>query len=180
MFLFHGNVTFLSCDIDTVWKVSKYGVFSGPFTVQMRENTDQKNLRIWTLFTQCEFRYFDLCYQLRNLWVMMNVSTYRRIDCYYHCVKSAQIRSYFWSVFSSIQSEYRKLRTRNNSVFGHFSRSVYILNFKSFAYDTWPTNGYSHGQYFTKIFCVIWRKSPKYEPLLIYQLTAIDKNQLGL
>ena len=33
------------------------------------------------------------------------------------CVKSVQIRSYFWSVFSSI-------RTRNNSVFGHFSRSA--------------------------------------------------------
>ena len=29
-----------------------------------------------------------------------------------------------------IQSEYRKIRTRNNSVFGHFSRSV-TLHFKS-------------------------------------------------
>ena len=27
-----------------------------------------------------------------------------------------------------IQSEYRKIQTRNNSVFGHFSRSVYELN----------------------------------------------------
>ena len=25
-----------------------------PYSVQMRENTDQKKLRIWTLFTQCE------------------------------------------------------------------------------------------------------------------------------
>ena len=33
-----------------------------------------------------------------------------------HCVKSVQIRSYFWSVFSCIQ-------TWNNSIFGHFSRS---------------------------------------------------------
>ena len=52
-------------------------------------------------------------------------------------MKSIQIRSYFWSVFSCIrieygdlrgnlriQSEYRKIRTRNNSVFGHFSCSV--------------------------------------------------------
>ena len=44
------------------------------------------------------------------------------------CVKSVQVRSYFWSVFScirteygfygvnlSIQPEYRKIRTRNNS-----------------------------------------------------------------
>ena len=35
--------------------------------------------------------------------------------------KSIQIRSYFWSVFSCIWIEYRKIRIRNNSVFGHFS-----------------------------------------------------------
>ena len=38
-------------------------------------------------------------------------------------MKSVQIRSFFWSLFSCIQSEYRNRRTRNNSVFGHFSRS---------------------------------------------------------
>ena len=27
--------------------------FSGPYSVQMRENTDQKKLRIWTHFMQC-------------------------------------------------------------------------------------------------------------------------------
>ena len=42
----------------------------------------------------------------------------------FHCAKSVEIRSYFWSVFSSILTKYRKLRTRNNSAFGHFSRSV--------------------------------------------------------
>ena len=41
-----------------------------------------------------------------------------------HCVKSVQIQSCFWSVFSCLQTEHRKIRTRNNSVFGHFSRSV--------------------------------------------------------
>ena len=46
-----------------------------------------------------------------------------------NCVKSVQIRSFFWSVFSCrvslrIQSEYGKIRTRKNSVFEHFSRSV--------------------------------------------------------
>ena len=60
-----------------------------------------------------------------------------------HYVKSVQIRSYFWFVFSCIRTEYgdlrstgikdtgkyeyRKIRTRNNSAFGHFSRSgIYI------------------------------------------------------
>ena len=37
-----------------------------------------------------------------------------------HCVKSSQIRSFFRSVFSRIRTEYRKIRTRKNSVFGHF------------------------------------------------------------
>ena len=56
-----------------------------------------------------------------------------------HCVKSVQIRSYFWSVFSCfwteygvnlrVQSEYRKIRTRNNSVFGHISGSNFFFLF---------------------------------------------------
>ena len=44
-----------------------------------------------------------------------------------HCVKSVQIRSFFWSVFSRIhriQSKYGKIRTRKNSVFGHFSHNI--------------------------------------------------------
>ena len=40
-----------------------------------------------------------------------------------HCAQSVQIRSCFWPVFPCIRTEYRKIRTRNNSVFGHFSRS---------------------------------------------------------
>ena len=40
-----------------------------------------------------------------------------------HCVKSVQIRSFFWSVFSYIWTEYRKIQIRKNSLFGHFSRS---------------------------------------------------------
>ena len=56
-----------------------------------------------------------------------------------HCVKSGQIRSFFWSVFSRIRTEYGetvslrihsecgKTRTRKNAVFGHFSRSKYFI-----------------------------------------------------
>ena len=40
------------------------------------------------------------------------------------CMKSVQMRSYFWSVFSCIQPKYRKIRTRKNYVFGHFSLRV--------------------------------------------------------
>ena len=48
-----------------------------------------------------------------------------------HCLKKVQIRSYFWSVLSSIRTEYSKTRTRNNSVFAHFSGSItrmYLAN----------------------------------------------------
>ena len=38
-----------------------------------------------------------------------------------------KIYFYFWSVFSCVQSEYRKIRTRNNSVFRHFSRSACLV-----------------------------------------------------
>ena len=51
-----------------------------------------------------------------------------------HCVKSVQIRSYFWSAFSCIWTEYRKIRTRNNPVFGHSSRSVKLSEFKKFKF----------------------------------------------
>ena len=40
----------------------------------------------------------------------------------WHCSKSVQIRSFFWS-------EYRKIRSRKNSVFGHLSRSVIYHRF---------------------------------------------------
>ena len=49
----------------------------------------------------------------------------------YHCVKSVQIRYFFCSVFSHIRTEYGKIRTRKNTVFGHFSRSVQIIRFKA-------------------------------------------------
>ena len=43
-----------------------------------------------------------------------------------HCAKSVQIRSFFWSVFSRLRTECRKIRTRKNSVFGYFQRSDMI------------------------------------------------------
>ena len=42
-------------------------------------------------------------------------------------MNSVQIRSYFWSVFSCNQSEYRKIRTRNNSLFGNMGQRTPLL-----------------------------------------------------
>ena len=36
----------------TALKVSKYGVFPGPYLVRIRENTNQKKHHIWILFMQ--------------------------------------------------------------------------------------------------------------------------------
>ena len=50
-------------------------------------------------------------------------------DFPFHCVKSVQIRSFFWSVFSCIRTEYSKKRTRKNSLLGNFSRSVRVQGY---------------------------------------------------
>ena len=50
-----------------------------------------------------------------NFWKLQTI--WRSTSLY--CVKSVQIRSFFWPVFFCI-------RTRKNSVFGHFSRSVIV------------------------------------------------------
>ena len=63
-----------------------------------------------------------------------------------HCVKSVQIRSCFCSVFSWIRTDNRKVRTRNNSVFGHFSRSDSFQELYFFWYFFTTLN----------IFCLIW------------------------
>ena len=78
------DITSLIHYCNTAWKVSKYGVFSGPcfsvsglnrdlqsnspYSVWIQENMDQEKLRIWTLFTQC-----NLCQKL-TLWSFSTIS----------------------------------------------------------------------------------------------------------
>ena len=63
------------------------------------------------------------------------------------CMKNVQIRSFFWSVFSYIQSKYRKMRTRKYSVFGYFSLSDIIL-MTLFKYDGVIKKSRDFGYYF--------------------------------
>ena len=82
-----------------------------------------------------------------------------------HCVKSVGIRSYFWSLFSvtglntdmygvnlRIQCEYWKIRTRNDSVFGHFSGSEFLDALCSVL--SWPSCSISYieRKYFALIY----------------------------
>ena len=50
-------------------------------------------------------------------------------------MKSVQIRSFFWPEFSCIRTEYRKIRTRKNCVFGHFS-CIVLLYFRGVKKNT--------------------------------------------
>ena len=49
--------------------------------------------------------------------ISKKLNVYKRLRARSHCVKSVQIQSFSWS-------ESGKIRTRKNSVFGHFSRPV--------------------------------------------------------
>ena len=54
---------------------------------------------------------------------------------YRNCLKSVQIQNFFWSVFSRILTEYGKIRTRKNSVFGHFPHSACFGHKTEFSFN---------------------------------------------
>ena len=50
--------------------------------------------------------------RVRNLPFLQNSCKLFSQKGRYHCVKSIQIRSFFWSLFPCIRTKYRKIRTR--------------------------------------------------------------------
>ena len=74
-----------------------------------------------TASTVCYTKYVTRPKRWRTSGVSTVVSNIIQVNS--HCVKSVQIRSFFWS-------EYRKIRTRKNFVFGHFSRSVWFIVYR--------------------------------------------------
>ena len=132
------------CHFTSVWKCSKWRwFFFWPWKKFIAD------IVLWylhififmnfmtTLRNLCFFfwliHFFHLIWLPKTLWQMaaLHISKY-----IYHSVKSGQIRSYFWSVFSCI-------RIRNNSVFGHFSSSIYLFIFISTYPSIYPWNYYS-------------------------------------
>ena len=65
-----------------------------------------------------------ITYQEIN-WCQSNVFS---VNSEQFSVKSVQICSFFWSVFSRIHSEYGKMRTRKNSAFGNFLQWFLHMN----------------------------------------------------
>ena len=72
--------------------------------------------------------------QLGNTYTARKVSKYGVISGPYFPAFGRNTERYEASV--RIQSEYWKIRTRNNSVFGHFSRSDTHNNFKLVTFRT--------------------------------------------
>ena len=71
--------------------MSKYGVFSGPYfpgfglySVRLRENVHQKNLRIWKLLKECEWM---------NELMILN---YFKSDCTSLGVAESKIYERYW------------------------------------------------------------------------------------
>ena len=81
-----------------------------PYSDRVRENTDQKKLCIWTLFTQ----WYNLRLSSKN-WsqvhgnILQSHRFCRFLRQIKHCVKSIYTRSFFWSVFPRIRTEYGDL-----------------------------------------------------------------------
>ena len=75
---------------------------------------------------------------VRSLWILQVDHTSYKLDvkilaasnetrCEHIKWKMPQYGVFFWSVFFCIPTEYSKIRTRKNSVFGHFSHSSVAL-----------------------------------------------------
>ena len=107
--------------------------------------------------------------------------------CQIHCVKSVQIRIYFWSVFSCIRTEYRKIRTRNNFVFWRFSRSDHLSHFLKCAAccgwtEKWNFISWSkvkfHQWKISKIRCIDLLKSYYFKTKLFFQKLCFQINTI--
>ena len=71
---------------------------------------------IWNCKNYLFFSYILKLHIEVYLELSKNPPSHRPRTLVIHCVKSVQIRRFFWSVFSCIQSKYRKLLTRKSSI----------------------------------------------------------------
>ena len=77
----------------------------------------------------CGMKYKYLCKTVSLLTHLFCYSLIWGYYIFYHYMKSVQIRSLFRYGFYCIRSEYRKIRTRKNSVFGHCPTNEFCNEF---------------------------------------------------
>ena len=127
------------CDIIRIY-INKQHIIIREYNIKLLKhlfvtNQSRKNFSVGTKasrdLSHIFASYIYLSRQYFSIKSSMETTLWHISGVFYrsHCVKSVQIRSYLWSVFSCIRTEYgdlwsRKIRTRNNSVFWHFPRSV--------------------------------------------------------
>ena len=92
-------------------------ILSDTFKLHVLNKVISLSANVLILITQ--WTYISFSYKVKMFY--RTVTIWTKLILYYqfshsHCVKSAQIRSFFWSIFPCN-------RTRKNSVFGHFSRT---------------------------------------------------------
>ena len=81
-------------------------------------------LPFWTRSSRFERRLSSSHFFLKSL-----VLRWSWVKCqiFITAWKMSKCEVFLWSLFSCIRTEYREIRTRKNSVFGHSSRSVWIF-----------------------------------------------------
>ena len=108
-----------------------------------------------------------------------------------HCVKSVQIRSYFWSVFSRIRTEYGeysvslhiqsecgKIRTKNNSIFGHFSHSAKIIPEVGLT-QRWKNVARDVGTFWLNAVTMLAPRCHKLPTRILYNVLTTLSNEFG-
>ena len=79
--MFHTLHEFFWSVFSRIWTECGYLQSKSPYVVQIRENTDSKKVRIWTLFTQWQFFPFCLFFDCFG-WHFVS-STIRSYNCYF-------------------------------------------------------------------------------------------------
>ena len=93
---------------------------------------NRKLVVITTLWSKFLGRNINL--QVKPSWTKFTKQEILYWACSDHCVKSVQIRSYFWSVFSCIRTEYGDLLRNVTQRFTGFSQSTYFFLFRRLAW----------------------------------------------
>ena len=117
------------------WSISEWTCTSVYFALNKTQgfkritNPHMYNLIIWNNYyvsssSQKMFLLKSLCKYVANLLE----NNHRKV---WHCVKSVQIQSFFWPLFSRSRAEYGKIWTGKNSAFGQFSGSLISIKLHS-------------------------------------------------
>ena len=84
--------------------MKSFYVWQHPHSVRMRENTDQKKLRIWKLFTQCVFHWNVEYINCENIMVILSTAT--SLQCVKFIKVCTAIRHFIWLIDSGIGTRY--------------------------------------------------------------------------